>query len=51
MSGIRLILVLRGRVTGIRLILVLRGRVTGIRLRIEQSNKLPFDNIDPCGSE
>ena len=32
MSGIRLTLVLQGRVTGIRLIVVLRGGVTGIRL-------------------
>ena len=58
MSGIRLTLVLRGRVTGIRLIVVLRGRATGIRLIVvlrggvteipvqtvfvEQSNRIPW---------
>jgi len=26
---------------------ILMGRVLGFRLRIEQGNKLPFDNINP----
>jgi len=26
---------------------ILMGRVSGFRLRIEQGNKLPFDNINP----
>jgi len=31
--------------------IILMGRVSGFSLRIEQGNKLPFDNISPCGSE
>jgi len=30
---------------------ILMGRVSVFRLRIEQGNKLPFDNISPYGSE
>jgi len=28
---------------------IFMGRVSGFRVRIEQGNKLPFDNINPEG--